>query len=245
MFDLKGKKALVTGATGGIGSAISKKLAEQGVIVGLSGRSESKLKTLEEGIDGKTFIFECNLSNAESVEKLFKVAEEKMNGVDILISNAGIIKNKLITEMSNEDWDIVMNVNLRASFILNREAVKKMLKRKWGRIINITSLMGVIGNYTQANYAASKAGLIGMSKSIAKEVGSKGITVNCIAPGFIKTPMTDSLTEEQKKQGLKSIPIGKIGTPEDIANSVVYLASNEAKYITGQTFHVNGGMAMI
>jgi 3-oxoacyl-[acyl-carrier protein] reductase len=245
MFDLKGKKALVTGATGGIGEIIARKLAEQGAIVGLSGRNKAKLEELGKTIEGKTYAFECDLSNTESVEKLFDTADAEMEGIDILISNAGLTKDMLAMRMSNEDWDAVLNVNLRASFILNRAAIKKMMKRRWGRIINMASVVGVVGNPGQANYVASKAGLIGMSKSIAMEVGSRGITVNCVAPGFIKSAMTDVLTEDQKTRILQNIPIGKMGTPEDIANAVAFLASEEAGYITGQTLHVNGGMAMI
>lgn len=245
MFDLKGKKALITGATGGIGKVIAKKLAEQGVIVGLSGRSKEKLEALGKTIEGKTYTFECDLSNTESVENLFNAAESKMEGVDILISNAGLTKDMLAMRMSNAAWDIVLNVNLRASFILNRSAIKKMMKRRWGRIINMASVVGVIGNPGQANYVASKAGLIGMSKSIAMEVGTRGITVNCVAPGFIKSAMTDVLTDEQKSRILQNIPMGEMGTPEDVANAVSFLASEEARYITGQTIHVNGGMVMI
>ncbi len=245
MFDLKGKKALITGATGGIGSVIVKKLAEQGVIIGMSGLDKAKLDEFGKTINGKTYSFECNLSDSEATEKLFDTADAEMEGVDILISNAGLTKDMLAMRMSNEDWDAVLNVNLRASFILNRAAIKKMMKRRWGRIINMASVVGITGNPGQANYVASKAGLIGMSKSIAMEVGSRGITVNCIAPGFIKSAMTDILTEDQKARILQNIPMGEMGTPEDIANAVVFLASEEARYITGQTLHVNGGLAMI
>jgi len=245
MFDLKGKKALITGASGGIGSVIVKKLAEQGVIIGISGLNKVNLDEFGKTIDGKTYSFECNLSDSEATEKLFDTADAEMEGVDILISNAGLTKDMLAMRMSNEDWDAVLNVNLRASFILNRSAIKKMIKRRWGRIINMASVVGVTGNPGQANYVASKAGLIGMSKSIAMEVGTRGITVNCIAPGFIKSAMTDVLTEDQKARILQNIPMGEMGTPEDIANAVVFLASEEARYITGQTLHVNGGMVMI
>jgi len=245
MFDLKGKKALITGASGGIGSVIVKKLAEQGVIIGMSGLNKVNLDEFGKTIDGKTYSFECNLSDSEATEKLFDTADAEMEGVDILISNAGLTKDMLAMRMSNEDWDAVLNVNLRASFILNRSAIKKMIKRRWGRIINMASVVGVTGNPGQANYVASKAGLIGMSKSIAMEVGTRGITVNCIAPGFIKSAMTDVLTEDQKARILQNIPMGEMGTPEDIANAVVFLASEEARYITGQTLHVNGGMVMI
>jgi len=245
MINLEGKKALVTGATGGIGEVIARKLAAQGAIVGLSGRKKEKLEELNKEIGGNAHVFECDLSNMESVEKLFETAETEMDGVDILVSNAGLTKDTLAMRMTNEDWDAVLNVNLKASFILNRAAIKKMMKRRWGRIINMASVVGVMGNPGQANYVASKAGLIGMSKSIAMEVASRGITINCVAPGFIKSAMTDILTEDQKARILQNIPAGQMGTPEDIANAVAFLASEEARYITGQTIHVNGGMAMI
>lgn len=245
MFDLKGKKALITGAAGGIGGVIAKKFVEQGVIVGLSGLNKAKLDDLGKKLGGKTYSFECDLSNTEATEKLFDTADAEMGGVDILISNAGLTKDMLAMRMTNAAWDIVLNINLRASFILNRAAIKKMMKRRWGRIINMASVVGVAGNAGQANYVASKAGLIGMSKSIAMEVGTRGITVNCVAPGFIKSAMTDVLTDAQKSRILQNIPMGEMGTPEDIANAVSFLATEEARYITGQTIHVNGGMVMI
>jgi 3-oxoacyl-[acyl-carrier protein] reductase len=245
MFNLKGKKALITGATGGIGGEIAKSLSKQGAIVGLCGTKEEKLKELSEQIDGENFIFPCNLSDISAVESLFEKAEEQMGGVDILVCNAGITKDGLALRMKNKDWDEVLNINLKSTFILNRNAIKKMIRRKWGRIINISSVVGVSGNPGQANYVASKAGMIGMSKSFALEVASRGITINCIAPGFIETAMTAALNDAQKQNILTSIPAGKMGLPEDIASSVAFLSSNEAGYITGQTIHVNGGMLMV
>jgi len=232
MFNLQGKKALITGATGGIGGAIAKSLSNQGVIVGLSGTREEKLKSLAAQIGRKSHIFPCNLGEAEEVEALFQKAEEEMQGVDILVCNAGITKDNLILRMKNEDWDEVLNVNLRSTFILNRGAIKKMIRRKWGRIINISSVVAVGGNPGQANYVASKAGMIGMSKSLALEVASRGITINTIAPGFIATAMTANLTEKQSEEILKSIPSRKMGNPQDIAASVNFLASDEAITIT-------------
>jgi 3-oxoacyl-[acyl-carrier protein] reductase len=245
MFDLKGKKALITGATGGIGGKIAKSLSKQGAVVGLCGTREEKLKELSSQIGGENFIFPSNLSDISAVESLFEKAEERMGGVDILVCNAGITKDSLALRMKNEDWDEVLNINLKSTFILNRSAIKKMIRRKWGRIINISSVVGVSGNPGQANYVASKAGMIGMSKSFAIEVANRGITINCIAPGFIETAMTAALNETQKQNILASIPAGKMGSPEDIASSVVFLSSNEAGYITGQTIHVNGGMLMV
>lgn len=245
MFDLKGKKALITGATGGIGGAIAKSLAKQGAIIGLSGTREEKLKELSSQIGGENFIFPCNLGDTSAVESLIDKVEEQMGQVDILVCNAGITKDGLALRMKNEDWDEVLNINLRSTFILNRNAIKKMIRRKWGRIINISSVVGVSGNPGQANYVASKAGMIGMSKSFALEVASRGITINCIAPGFIETAMTGALNDVQKQNILKSIPAGKMGSSGDIAASVAFLASEEAGYITGQTIHINGGMLMV
>jgi 3-oxoacyl-[acyl-carrier protein] reductase len=245
MFELKGKKALVTGASGGIGKEIVKKLIAQGATVGLVDRKMESTQKLEEKIGKQQFKFVADLSDEVATEKLFSEADDAMGGVDILVSNAGLTKDGLAMRMKNEDWDAVLNVNLRASFILNREAIKRMMKRRYGRIINMASIVGVMGNPGQANYVASKAGLIGMSKSLAAEVASRGITVNCVAPGFIKTPMTDVLNDEQKAKLNAGIPMGRMGLPEDIANAVVFLASEEAGYITGQTIHVNGGMVMI
>ncbi|MFC1659318.1 3-oxoacyl-[acyl-carrier-protein] reductase [Pseudomonadota bacterium] len=245
MFDLKGKKALVTGASGGIGVEIVKKLMTQGAVVGLADRRMESVERFEEEIGKQEFKFIADLSDEVATEKLFDEADDKMGGVDILICNAGLTKDMLVMRMKNEDWDAVLNVNLKAAFILNRSAIKRMMKRRYGRIVNMASIVGVIGNPGQANYVASKAGLIGMSKSIAGEVASRGITVNCVAPGFIRTPMTDVLSEEQKAKLNSAIPMGRMGLPGDIANAVIFLSSEEAGYITGQTIHVNGGMAMI
>lgn len=245
MFNLEGQKVLITGATGGIGSATAKLFAKQGAIVGLSGTNKAKLEKLASEISTKTFIYECNLSNDECLSELFDKADTEMGGIDILVCNAGITKDNLAMRMSNEDFDNVLNINLRSSFILNRNAIKKMMKRRYGRIINISSIVGVMGNAGQANYCASKAGLIGMSKAMAMEVASRGITINCVAPGFIETPMTAVLTEEQKNKMLAEIPMGRMGQAEEIANTIIFLASKEASYITGQTLHVNGGMLMI
>lgn len=242
MFNLSGKKVLITGATGGIGAAIAKVFSSSGAIIGLSGTKEEKLKELAATISGQTHIFPCNLSDTAQVEGLVEQAEQAMGQVDILVCNAGITKDNLVMRMKNEDWDEVLNVNLRSTFILNREAIKKMLRRKNGRIINIASVVGFTGNPGQVNYVASKAGMVGMSKSFAKEVASRNITVNCVAPGFITSPMTEILTDAQKQGILSSIPSGKMGSPEDIAYGVAFLASDEASYITGQTLHINGGM---
>ena len=244
MLDLKEKKALITGATGDIGGAIASVLKSQGAIVGLSGTREEKLKTLSSQMGGDNYIFPCNLGKPEEVKALFEKAEEEMGGIDILVCNAGITKDNLILRMKDEDFDEVLNINLKSTFILNRAAIKKMMRRKWGRIINISSVVAVGGNPGQANYVASKAGMIGMSKSMALEVASRGITINCVAPGFITTAMTDALNDNQKEAILKSIPSGKMGDPKDIAACVGFLSSDEAGYITGQTIHVNGGMLM-
>jgi 3-oxoacyl-[acyl-carrier protein] reductase len=245
MFRLTGKNALITGATGGIGSEIARSLAKQGARLVLSSTKEDRLKELAKTISGEAHIIACNLSDENEVEALFDKAEEKLGQIDIIVCNAGVTKDNLSLRMKNDDWDQVLNVNLRSTFILNRSAVKKMMKRKNGRIINISSVVAFSGNPGQANYVASKAGMIGMSKSMALEVASRGITINCVAPGFIETPMTGILNEAQKQAILNSIPISKMGSPEDIAAAVAFLASNEASYITGQTIHVNGGMLMI
>lgn len=245
IFDLKEQKVLITGATGGIGSIMAKKFAEQGAIVGLCGRNEEALKQLALNLNTQTFIFTCDLNKKEEVLELFDKADSEMNGIDILICNAGITKDGLSMRMSDGDFEQVLEINLNSTFFLNRSAIKKMMKRKYGRIINISSIVGVMGNPGQANYVASKAGVIGMSKSIAAEVATRGITVNCIAPGFIKTAMTDVLTEEQKNKMITQIPMGRMGNADEIANTAMFLASKEASYITGQTLHVNGGMLMI
>ncbi len=245
MFDLTGKRALVTGATGGIGGAIAKALHAQGATVCISGTREEKLNELAAELGDRVHVATCNLGDLESVVALAKAAEEAMGGVDILVNNAGLTRDTLAMRLKDEDWQSVLDVNLTAGFKLAQALLKGMMKARSGRIIGISSIVGVTGNPGQANYCASKAGMIGWSKSLAQEVGSRGITVNCVAPGFIATPMTDELPEAQKEKLLAAIPAGKLGSSEDIAASVVYLASDEAAYVTGQTLHVNGGMAMI
>ena len=246
MFDLTGKTALITGASGGIGGAIAKALVERGVTVALSGTRVEALEKVAAELGGKAVIVPANLSDPASVEALAKTAEEKLGGkVDILVNNAGLTKDGLAMRMKDDDWDSVLDVNLKAAFILTRALLRGMMKNRWGRIISITSVVGVTGNPGQANYAASKAGLIGMSKSLAQEVASRNITVNCVAPGFIATAMTDALNDDQKAAINGRIPAGKMGSSDDIAAAVLYLASQEAGYVTGQTLHVNGGMAMI
>jgi len=246
MFDLTGKTALVTGASGGIGGAIAKALAAQGARVVLSGTRVDPLNALAQEIGSGAVVIPANLSEMASVEALAKSAEEQMGGkVDILVNNAGLTRDQLAMRMKDEDWDDVLNVNLKAAFVLSRALMRGMMKARWGRIISITSIVGVTGNPGQANYAASKAGLIGMSKSLAAEVASRNITVNCVAPGFIATNMTDALNDEQKAAINGKIPAGRMGSSEEIAGAVAYLASTEAAYVTGQTIHVNGGMAMI
>ena len=245
MFSLTGKTALVTGASGGIGAAIAKALYEAGAVIAISGTRVEVLQQLKDEIGEGVHILPCNLSSAEDVEKLVPAAETALGGLDILVNNAGITKDGLAMRMKDEDWQSVIDVNLTANFRLSRAAMKLMMKKRWGRIINITSIVGVTGNPGQANYVASKAGLIGMTKSLAQELASRNVTVNCIAPGFIATPMTDALNEKQKEAILGRIPAGRMGGPADIASAVVYLASQEAGYVTGQTLHVNGGMAMV
>lgn len=245
MFRLTGKNALVTGATGGIGSEIAKALAKQGAKLVLSSTKEEKLKELANEIGGDVKYVTCNLSDAAQVEALFDKAEELAGGqIDILVCNAGITKDGLILRMKDEDFSQVIDVNLKSTFVLNRNAIKKMMRRKYGRIINITSVVGVTGNPGQANYVASKAGMIGMTKSLAQEVGSRGITINCVAPGFISSPMTDVLNDQQREVILNKIPAGKMGDASDIAKGVAFLASEDASYITGHTLHINGGMFM-
>jgi 3-oxoacyl-[acyl-carrier protein] reductase len=245
MFDLTGKTALVTGASGGLGQAIARMLHHQGATVALSGTRKDALETLAAELGGKAHVLPCNLAEKAEVEALVPAAEAAMGGLDILVNNAGLTKDNLFLRMKDEEWDIVLAVNLSAVFRLSRAAVKGMLKRKYGRIIQITSIVGVTGNPGQGNYAASKAGMIGMSKSLAAEVAGRNITVNCIAPGFIHSPMTDVLNEKQKAGILANVPMGRLGTGEDVAAAAVFLASGEAAYVTGQTLHVNGGMAMI
>ncbi len=245
MFNLTNKKVLITGASGGIGNSIAKVFSNMGAVVGLSARNEDKLKELSAALPNKNYVFKVDLSNLSEVESFIETADKEMEGIDVLICNAGITKDMLSMRMKTEDFQEVLNVNLTSTFILNREACKKMMRKKFGRIINISSIVGVMGNAGQANYCASKAGMIGMTKAIAQEYASRGITINCIAPGFITTPMTDVLNEEQKNAMLSKIPQNRFGNPEDIAAAAAFLASNEASYITGQTIHVNGGMIMI
>ncbi len=245
MFNLTGRFALVTGASGGIGGSIAKALSDAGAKVALSGtRLEALEKTAAE-IGGSPVILPCNLADPAATTALVGQAEEALGGLDILISNAGLTKDGLLMRMKEEDWDTVLDVNLGAYFRLAKAAMRGMMKRRHGRIIGITSVVGVTGNAGQTNYAASKAGMIGFSKSLAQEVASRNITVNCIAPGFIATPMTDVLKDEQKEALLKGIPAGRLGTGADIGAAALYLASDESAYVTGQTLHVNGGMAMI
>lgn len=245
MFDLTGRKALVTGASGGLGEAIAKQLHAQGAIVGIHGTRVEKLEALAGELGDRVHILPANMSNMDEVKALGKKAEEDMEGVDILVNNAGITRDGLFVRMSDENWNDVLNVNLTAVFHLTRELTHPMMRRRGGRIINITSVVGVTGNPGQANYCASKAGLIGFSKSLAQEVAPRGITVNCVAPGFIKSAMTDKLNDKQKEGILGAVPMKKMGEGSDIASAVTYLASDEAGYVTGQTLHVNGGMAMI
>jgi len=244
MFDLSGKTALVTGASGGLGSAIAKSLAAQGARLALSGSNQAKLEAFARELGGNHVTLVCDLSNAEQVDQLVPRAVEALGQLDILVNNAGVTRDNLAMRMKDEEWDQVIKVNLEASFRLMRAAMKPMMRARFGRIISITSVVGVTGNPGQANYVASKAGLIGMSKAFAQEVASRGITVNCVAPGFMTSAMTDALTESQKEGILSKIPIGAMGSGEDIGAAVVYLASKEAGYVTGQTLHVNGGMAM-
>ena len=245
MFDFKGKKALVTGASGGIGGEIAKTLHEAGAEVAISGTRLENLQALSATLDGNTQIFPCNLSDPIAIEDLLKDTSEKMGDVDILINNAGITRDNLFVRMSDEEWQTVLDVNLTATMKLCKGFVRGMMKNRWGRIINVSSIVGFTGNPGQANYAASKAGMVGMSKSLAFEVASRGITVNIIAPGFIETPMTDKLNEEQKTKIMNQIPAGRMGTAAEIASAALYLASSEASYLTGATLHINGGMAMI
>ena len=245
MLDLSGKKALVTGASGGIGEAIARAMHSAGATVGLHGTREERLNELAASLGDRAIVLPANLSDLDAASQLGKDAEEKLEGVDILVNNAGITRDGLFARMSNEDWDDVIKVNLTAMFRLTKEITYPMMRRKGGRIINITSVVGVMGNPGQANYCASKAGMIGFSKSLAQEIASRGVTVNCIAPGFITSAMTDKLNDKQREAIMASIPMRKMGSGDDIANAAVYLASDEANYITGQTLHINGGMAMI
>ena len=244
MFDLSGKTALVTGASGGLGGAIAKALHAQGAHVVLSGTREEALAAVAAGLGERASVAPANLSDAASVDGLIGRAEELAGPVDILVSNAGLTRDGLLLRMKDEDWDTVIRVNLEAYFRLSRAALRGMMKRRWGRIIGIASVVGVTGNPGQANYAASKAGMIGFSKALAQEVAARNVTVNTIAPGFIASPMTDALNEQQREAILTRIPAGRLGSGEDVAAAAVYLASEAGGYVTGQTLHVNGGMAM-
>ena len=245
MFDLTGKTALVTGASGGIGGAIARNLHAAGATVGLSGTRTEPLEALAAELGDRAHVLPCNLSDADAVTALPKQAIEAMGGLDILVNNAGITRDNLFMRMSDEEWQTVIDVNLTSTFRLCKGVLRGMMKARWGRIINISSVVGATGNPGQGNYAAAKAGMVGMSKSLAYEVASRGITVNAIAPGFIETAMTDKLTDDQKSAILTQIPSGRMGTPDEIAAAVVYLASAEAGYVTGTTLHINGGMAML
>ena len=245
MFDLTGKSALVTGASGGIGAAIARALHGAGATVALSGTREGPLENLRDELAGRAHVLAANLSEPDSVESLPKRAAEAMGGVDILVNNAGITRDQLLMRLKDDDWQAVIDVNLTASMRLCRAVMRGMMKARWGRIVNVSSVVGATGNPGQANYAASKGGLVAMSKAIAYEVANRGITVNCIAPGFIETAMTDKLTNDQKAGILAQIPTGRMGTPEEIAATALFLASPEAAYVTGAVIHVNGGMAMI
>jgi len=245
MFDLTGKCALVTGASGGIGGSIARSLHAAGATVGLSGTREAPLQALADELGERAFVLPCNLSDPEAVAALPKQAAEAMGSVDILVNNAGITRDNLFMRMSDEEWQSVIDVNLTATFKLCKGVLRGMMKSRWGRIVNISSVVGATGNPGQGNYAAAKAGMVGMSKSLAYEVASRGITVNAVAPGFIETAMTDKLNDDQKAGIMRQIPAGRMGTPEEIAAAVLYLASPEASYVTGTTLHVNGGMAML
>ncbi|QTD56387.1 3-oxoacyl-[acyl-carrier-protein] reductase [Parasphingorhabdus cellanae] len=246
MFDLTGMTALVTGASGGIGSAIAKSLADRGATIALSGTRKLALMDVVPELKGEGHVvLPCDLSNAEEVNELVPRVIEKLGKLDILINNAGITRDGLVMRMSDEDWSDVLNINLESAFRLARAAARPMMKARHGRIISITSVVGATGNPGQVNYVASKAGLVGMSKALAQELASRGITVNCVSPGFIASPMTDALTDAQKDEINRKIPAGKMGAGGDIGAAVTYLASDEASYVTGQTLHVNGGMAMI
>lgn len=245
MFDLTGMTALVTGASGGIGSAIARSLAAQGARLAVSGSNAEKLEAFRAGLGGDHVALACNLSDGAAVDALVPAAVDALGKVDILVNNAGVTRDNLVMRMKDEEWDQVIRVNLEAAFRLARAAARPMMKARFGRIISITSVVGATGNPGQANYAASKAGLVGMSKALAQELASRNITVNCVAPGFIRSAMTDVLPDAQKEALLTRIPAGKLGEGEDVAAAVVYLASREAGYVTGQTLHVNGGMAML
>lgn len=244
MFDLSGRSALVTGASGGIGGAIARNLHAQGASVALSGTRQGPLEELAGELGERAHVLPCDLGDSAAVDGLVDRAAEALGKLDILVNNAGITRDGLAMRMKDEDWQAVLDINLSAGFRLARAALRGMMKQRWGRIIGITSVVGATGNPGQANYAASKAGMIGMSKALAQEVASRGITVNCVAPGFIASAMTDELNEQQRERILSGIPAGTLGEGRDVAAAVVFLASDEASYVTGQTLHVNGGMAM-
>ena len=244
MFELSGKSALVTGASGGIGGAIARALHAQGATVGLSGTRVEPLETLKAELGARAHVLPADLGDPAAIEGLLKSADAALGGIDILVNNAGLTRDNLALRLKDEDWQKVIDVNLTAGFRLARGALRGMMKKRWGRIVSITSVVGVTGNPGQGNYAAAKAGLIGMSKSLAAEVASRNITVNCVAPGFIASPMTEALNEKQREAILSTVPMGRLGVGADVAAAVVYLASAEAAYVTGHTVHVNGGMAM-
>ena len=245
MFELNGRSALVTGASGGIGRAIAESLYERGANVSLTGRNEVTLKNLASELGERAHVLIADLTDKTTAENLVNSAKDKMGSLDILVNNAGLTRDNLAIRMKGEDWDEVLEVNLTAGFRLAQSAIKLMLKARFGRIINITSIVGQTGNPGQVNYVASKAGMTGFTKALAAEVATRNITVNCVAPGFIKTAMTDALSDSQRENMLNKIPVGRFGEPEDIAACVLFLASNEGSYLTGQTLHVNGGMVMI
>jgi 3-oxoacyl-[acyl-carrier protein] reductase len=244
MFDLSGRTALVTGASGGIGDAIARQLHAQGAAVVLAGRRRDALGVLAEALGERARVAVAELAEPQAADRLIAAADAD-GGLDMLINNAGLTRDNLALRMKDEDWQAVLDVNLSAGFRLIRAALRGMMRRRWGRIVNVTSIVALTGNPGQANYAAAKAGMIGMTKSLAAEVASRGITVNCVAPGFIQTPMTDALSEEQRARLLERVPVGRLGSGADVAAAVGYLVSAEAAYVTGQTVHVNGGMAMI
>ena len=245
MFDLTGKTSLVTGASGGIGAAIARALHDRGAAVAISGTRREALDTLAAELKDRVHVLPCNLADKDEVEKLVPAAEAAMGQLDILVNNAGITRDNIFVRMKDEEWDQVIAVDLTAGFRLARAAVRGMMRRRFGRIIGITSVVGVTGNPGQGNYAAAKAGMIGMTKALAQEIASRNITVNCVAPGFVATAMTAELDDKQRAAILASVPAGRLGTPADVAAAVVFLASGEAGYVTGQTLHINGGMAMI
>ncbi|MBU4530124.1 MAG: 3-oxoacyl-[acyl-carrier-protein] reductase [Hoeflea sp.] len=245
MFDLTGRKALVTGASGGIGEAIARQLHTRGATIGIHGTRVERLEALAADLGERVMLFPADLSDRDAVSNLGKSAEEKMEGVDILVNNAGITKDGLFVRMSDEAWDQVLEVDLTSAFRLTRELAHPMMKRRHGRVINITSVVGVAGNPGQANYCAAKAGMIGFSKSLAQEIATRNVTVNCVAPGFIESAMTDKLNDKQKEAIMGAIPMRRMGSGAEIAAAVTWLASDEASYVTGQTIHVNGGMLMV